>query len=331
VFGDWLGVPVVHDFGDVAAEHQAVSAGLAIADHSARGTVVATGADVVPLLQGIVTSDVFALAEPGSGQRSCAVNSKGRLVCDLRLLHGPEILVMDFEPGMVEDGVVSHFRANVMSEDAQFTDRSPNTSIIGVYGPKASDAMIDLGSFEHPPDSLAIHCGTWGTIGEVGAIVRRTELGFELLLDLDDAVAAWGVLSDAGAVPVGNAVLEVLRVEGGSARWGAELDEKVIPLEAGLDDTISFDKGCYVGQEIIARLDTLGRPARLLRKMVLSEAPSVGADVFDGAKKIGVVRTVVNSPRDGHLALAYLKRDHNAVGAEVSIGESRVAATIEEL
>ena len=131
-FGDWLGVPVVEHFGSPDAEYTVASGGgdgFGLADHSGRGTVVASGTEVIGLLQGIVTSDVFDLAEPGAGQHSTAVNSNGRLVCDVRFLHGPDdMLIMDFEPGLVEGGVVSHFRANVMGEDAKFTDRSSSTS-----------------------------------------------------------------------------------------------------------------------------------------------------------------------------------------------------------
>ena len=301
-----------------------------LADHSSRGTVIATGTEVVPLLQGIVTSDVFELATPGAGQHSTAVNSKGRLVCDLRVLHGPDdLLIMDFEPGLVEGGVISHFRANVMSEDARFIDRSAATSIIGVHG--ADEALLDrVGTFVRRPATLATHHGTWGEIGGVDVIARRTELGFELLLATADALATWEHLEQAGGRPVGAQALDILRVEAGVPRWGAELDEKVIPLEAGLDHAISFNKGCYVGQEIIARLDTLGRPAKLLRALRLEAPASAGETVFDADKNIGTLRTVVDSPQLGTaLALAYLKRDHNDIGRELRVGE--VSAVVREL
>lgn len=328
-FAEWLGVPVIERFDNDDDEY-AVAAGdvdgaFGLADHSSRGTVVAIGTEVVPLLQGIVTSDVFALAEPGAGQHSTAVNSKGRLICDLRILHGPDdILVLDFAPGLVEDGVVSHFRANVMSEDAKFIDRSAATSVLGVYG---TDALP--GEFTRPPANLAVHHGTWGSIAGHDVIVRRSELGHELLCSTDDAAAIWEHIEAAGGRPVGAAALEVLRVEAGVPRWGAELDPKIIPLEAGLDHTISYDKGCYVGQEIIARLDTLGRPAKLLRKLQIEGSAQPGDTIFDGEKKVGELRTLVESPQAGLLGLAYVKRDHNDVGHVVQVGDA--PATVVEL
>lgn len=334
-FGEWLGVPVVDDFGDTANEYQIASGQLdgkfGLADRSSRGTVVAIGTEVVPLLQGIVTSDVFKLAEPGSGQHGTAVNSTGRLVCDVRFMHGPEILLMDFEPGAVENGVISHFRANVMSEDARFVDRSAATSIIGVITQDPS-ILANLGEFEHDLSRCAVYGGTWGVVGDTDVVVRRSPFGFDILVGTESASAIWELLESRGGTPVGERALEVLRVEAGIPRWGAELDEKVIPLEAGLDDTISFNKGCYVGQEIIARLDTLGTPARRLRMLQLDADATFGDTIFDHDKKVGDLRTVVRSPQFGvPVGLAYLKRDHNALGHAVEVGETRVGAIVHDL
>lgn len=327
-FGEWLGVSVVDHFGDAAGELETLQRGaLCVSDRSARGTVVAVGADVVQLLQGVVTSDVFALAEPGRGQFSTAVNAQGRMVCDLRIAHGPEVLLLDFEPGLVEGGVISHFRANVMMEDAKFIDRSAHTAVLGLFGDEAAALLDELLRIERGvahPSALQLHHVTWGQIGDVDAVVRRTELGFDVLLDAADALHVWELLSETkGARPIGEQALEAVRVERGFPRWGAELDEKIIPLEAGLGDTISFDKGCYVGQEIIARLDTLGTPAKLLRQLALSAAVARGAKVFDGTKAVGEVRSTV-----GNVALAYVKRDHNEVGHALHVGDERVEATI---
>src|SRR5690606_5825144 len=129
-----------------------------IAERGARGTLVASGSEVVPVLQGVVTSDVYALADEGSGQRSAAVNSKGRLVCETRLLHVPDMLLMDFEAGAIEDGAASHFRANVITEDARFTDRTAQTGRLTLLGPRAADTIASMSQLARHPDTLA----DWG-------------------------------------------------------------------------------------------------------------------------------------------------------------------------
>ena len=298
-----------------------------VANRSNRGTVVATGTEVIPLLQGVVTSDVFALAEEGAGQLSTAVNAKGRLVCDLRLLHVDEMLLMDFEPGMVEDGVVSHFRANVMMEDAKFTDRTAHTGRVCVVGPLAAERLQAAGKLARPLDRLAQYHGTWGEVAGVEAIVQRIPTygvpAYDLYVPSD---ALDRVVSGLDAPAVDEA-LETLRIEAGIPRWGAELDEKIIPLEAGLDPAISYDKGCYVGQEIIARLDTLGTPARLLRKLVAADAETlpVGAEVSDGTRSVGDVRSAAYSPaHERGIALAYVKRDFNDIGRKLIVDKVEV-------
>lgn len=335
-WGTWLGEDVVDDFGDRDAEYLAARDALAVADRSARGTAVAIGTEVVPLMQGVVVNNVFELASEGSGQLNSAANAKGRMVCDVRLLHIPELIVMDFEPGTVSDGALSHFRANVMTEDAKFIDRSEKTSRIGVFGPAAAETIESIGAFAKPLADIPEYHGTWGAIGGNDVVVQALDLtggpAFDLMFDADIAAAIWDAFRAKGAVPVGEQALEVLRLEAGVPRWGAELDEKVIVLEAGLLDTVAFDKGCYVGQEIIARLDTLGVPAKELRTVVLdsNDVPEVGVTIHDGDKKVGTVRTACYSPRlERAIALAYVKRNHNEPGHGVRIEE--VAATVQPL
>jgi len=330
---DWTeraGAAVVSRYTDVDAEYEAIAgAGFAVVDRSERELVVCTGVDVVELLQGLVTSDVFALAEPGAGQATCAVDVNGRMVGDARLLHVEDMLLMDLEPGLIADGFVAHFRGNVISEDARFTDRSGATARIGVFGAGAASALTGLIDLAHDPAELADWSATWGTRDGVDLIVQRVRWtsapGFEIVCGVDEAAGVLDALIASGGTPAGFEALETHRVEAGIPRWGAELDRRVIPLEAGLDDALSFDKGCYLGQEIIARLDTLGEPARRLRTLVLEgdHVPERGTDVTDDDKTVGEVRSAVYSPAIGApIALAYLKRKHNDPGLQVRVGDA---------
>ncbi len=304
------------------ASYDVATSGSAVLSRTGRGTLVGTGEDVVPLLQGVVTSDVFRLAAPGAGQQSAAVNATGRLQCEMRIAHAVELLLMDFEPGLVGDAA-SLFRANVITEDAKFVDRTARTGRICVVGPDAADAIEAHAELAGALRELPANHMTWGTFAGRDVLVQRLDTygvpAWELWVD----VAAEDATTERLDLPsLDEAAAEALRIEAGKARWGAELDEKVIPLEADLDHAISYDKGCYVGQEIIARLDTLGTPAKLLRTLIAEDdAPiDVGATLQRDGKKVGTVRSTTFSPALGSaIALAYVKRDHNDPGTVVEL------------
>lgn len=318
---------IVRDFGDPDAEYRAMRhEGAGLVDLSDRDTLVITGDDSVPWLQGLVTNDLLALAEEGSGQRTCIVNVNGRLIAAPRLLHVPEMLVVELGAGLAAE-VVAHLRHHVITEDVRLADRSAATARLGIFGPAAAEALDALAELERPAAELADYAGTWGAIGTAGAIVQHVPwtggTGLLLSVDRQDAAAVWDALAaDARVRPAGQDTLEMLRIEAGVARYGVELDAKIIPLEAGLDDSINFNKGCYLGQEIIARLDSRGQPAKLLRTLVFEggAAPRSGAEIVHEGKSVGEVRAAVWSPLAGApIALGYVKRKHNALGTHVEV------------
>lgn len=336
---DWRGVEVVADFGDPDSEYRAVRGeGVGLVDHSYRDTLVMTGSDAVPWLQGLVTSDLRELVEEGSGQLTTAVNDKGRLIADARVLHIPEMLILDLEPGLLTDGLLSHLRRHVITEDVQLVDRSEATARLSLYGESAAALLDDLCETAHPVGSLDVYGGTWGALGDQDIIIQRVPLvgepGFDIACASEAAGGLWERLlgaSDA-VVPVGFDTVETLRIEAGVPKFGKELTEKRIPLEAGLEHAISFEKGCYLGQEIIARLDTLGTPARLLRTLVFQggAAPEEGAAVERDGKSVGEVVSSIWSPLlEAPAALAYVKRKHNDLGTELEV-EAR-PVTVEAL
>jgi folate-binding protein YgfZ len=325
-FTTWQDAEVVDHFGDPDAEYRAIREGVAVADRSERETIVGTGSEVVPLLQGLVLGDVFKLAKEGSGQLNAAVNVKGRYITELRLLHVPDLLLIDFEPGMVASGALSHFKRQIINEDAKFHDRSDKSTKLLVAGPEAGKMLAETGEWAgRTPARLEAYGGTWGAIGGVEVIAQRLPTfggdAWELLVQADRAHEVWDALA-THATPVGNQALEVARIEAGIPRWGVELHEKIIPLEAGMSWMVAFDKGCYLGQEIIARLDTLGTPAKELRAIDLgaAEPPQPGTSITHDGKAVGDVIVAVKSPlADKTIVHAYVKRKHNEVGLEVDI------------
>lgn len=292
-----------------------------------RDALVIYGDDAVPWMQGLVTNDLRELAEPGSGQRSAFVNTTGRFISDARILHIQDVLLLDLEPGILKETLLTHLRRHIIMEEVRLDDRTQATAHLGVWGPAAAERLAALGTFDAPPASLKSFHGTTGALYGHGAILWRLPWTkapyFELTCDTSVAQDLMDSLSQE--MPIfGDETFEILRVEAGVPAMGRELHEKAIPLEARFDDAISYEKGCYLGQEIIARLDTLGTPAKLLRQLRIpgDEVPPVGAPIFPESgegRPIGHVESAVKSFDDGVIALAYIKRKHNESGALVSV------------
>jgi folate-binding protein YgfZ len=329
----------VSRYGDVETEWRAVRlGGVGLADRSTRETLVMTGPDAIPWLQGLVTNDLFALAEEGSAQRTHAVNRLGRAIADARVVHVPDHIVIDLEPGTIASGFLGHLRRHIITEDVRLADVTATTGRLGVYGLGAGELLGAAGEWSRAPGSLTEYEAAWGEVAGEEVIALRAPLtgepSYELFLSREGAARVWAALSDDPSVRhVGEEALEELRREAGVPRFGVEYDEKVIPIEADLNDTISYDKGCYLGQEIVHRLDTKGKPAKFLRVLDPGEgvAFEVGDAITAGGKKVGEVRDVFASRSLGRaLAHAYVKRGAYDVGARVEVAE-RGEATVRAL
>ena len=168
-------------------------------------------------------------------------------------------------------------------------------------------------------------------IAHIAALAVRTDVGVDLLCDAADTERLAGALLERGAVPVSEQAAECLRIEHGRPRYGFELDDTVIPQEAGLNErAVSFTKGCYVGQETVARLYYKGKPNRHLRGLRLSEPAESGEELRLGDRPVGRVGSAAISPRLGPIALALVRREAEP-GSVLSVGEHRASARTVEL
>ena len=347
----WRGRKVVADYGDPNKEYHAVRTdGIGLVDRSWRDTLVVAGPDAASWLQGLVTSDLRELVRQGAGQLTTMVNAVGRLIADARVLALPELLMLDLEPELIETEVRAHLERHIFSEDVTILDRSEQTARLALFGRGAAALLQSLATgLSRPVGALEAYEGSWGLIEDMDIVIQHVVLtggpGYEVSCAAEDAPAIWDLLMATGKLtPVGFETIETLRIEAGVARFGKELSEQRIPLEAGLNSAVSFNKGCYLGQEIIARLDTRGKPARLLRTLVFEggAAPREGASVLewvdeaevyeaeqaqpdkDGphkeGKKIGEVLSSIWSPMlKKPVALAYIKRGYNEIDTQVSV------------
>jgi folate-binding protein YgfZ len=243
---------------------------------------------------------------------------------DLRVLDAGDELLLDCERVALQE-LFNMIRRYKLGRDVELHKRTIERGLLSLIGP---DAGRIAGAAELPETEHAHRSAQVG-----GAAVRliRTDLGVDVLCDAADTEAVGAALIANGAVPGSEADAEVRRVESGRPRYGVDLDDTVIPQEAGLNDrAVSFEKGCYVGQETVARLHFRGKPNRHLRGLRLSEPASPGTPLRLGEREVGKLGSVVESPAHGPIALALVRREA-APGDTLVVGDDGVRAEVVEL
>jgi tRNA-modifying protein YgfZ len=305
-----------------AREYEVLTTGCAVVDRSERGKLALTGSEAKSFLQGQVTQDVEAL-EPGRGAYAVFLTPKGKMLGDLRVLDaGPELL-LDCERLALQD-LFNLIRRAKIGYDVELHKRTLERGLLSLAGPRARDVAAAF--VPRPPAAEHEH------LAAAGVRWIATDLGVDALCEAAQTDALREQLVAAGAQPVSAEAAEIVRVERGRPRFGVDLEpEAVIPQEAGLNDrAVSFTKGCYVGQETVARLFYKGRPNRHLRGLRPAAPVPSGSVVRDGERELGRVGSSVISPRLGPIALALVRREAGP-GAEVAVGEHGVRATVVDL
>jgi folate-binding protein YgfZ len=329
-FTDVNGAEAVADYGDWLAEHAALRRAAGVIDLGFRGRLCLTGADRVRLLNGQVTNDVKNLAT-GAGCHAAFCSPKGRLVADAFIYALAQELLLDFEPGLTA-ALAQRLEHHIVAEDVQVVDVSPYYGLFSVQGPRAAEVITRLGIFPEPPaHPLALVSVADATLGEI-YLMNQPRLGgsgYDLFVPTDALGAVFDKLvaatRDVGGRAVGFTAFEAARFEAGIPRFGVEMDETNLPPEAGLDrDAISYTKGCYTGQETIARIRTYGSVTKALRGLRLANEltalPVKGDKLTKDGREVGTVVSALNSPALGaNLALAYVRKEVNAPGAEFTL------------
>jgi len=310
-------------------EDRALRTGAGLFDASARGVVRLTGPDRVSFLQGMVTQDVEGLTE-GSVADAALLTPKGAMVADARVVRRADDFLLLTEPGYapVVLGVLERY---LISEDAELSDATTGFGQLAVVGPEAEAlASRALGLGAATGSALRPFAAGGAT---AWALPQGLLLpGVDLLVPVEALGAVFDRLLEAGATPVGFGALEVLRVERGTPRFGADMDEKTIPLEANLQRAIHYQKGCYIGQEVIARATFRGHVNRhLVGLRFAGPAPAPRTELFIGERRVGWVTSVVDSPRLGPIGLGYAHRDVDQPGTELTVAGGAAKATIAPL
>jgi tRNA-modifying protein YgfZ len=279
-------------------DYELVTEGVGLVDRSDRAKFLVRGGEAADFLQGQVSNDVEAL-EPGRGCYATVLSHKGKLRTDLRILRGEDWFWLDTEA--IGHAVLAHMlRTYSLGREVRFEDLTESRALLSLVGPAARERLDPA-----PPAAENAFVS-----GEHGIYVA-TLLGV-------DVIAEPG--TDLGVEPVAEEAAECVRIEAGRPRLGYDMDAETMPQEAGINDrAVSFTKGCYVGQETVARLHYRGKPNRHLRGLRLSEPAERGTEVVFGDRVVGRLGSTCVSPRLGPIALSILRREVEP-GASVSVG-----------
>ena len=333
------GHDVVLAYADERAEYAALQSHAIVIDRSHRGRLRMFGEKSGEALTGLVTNDVVAIP-PGHGQYAAALSSKGRILADLRIFAGVGSYLIDTS-ARAWPGFLNMVKKYVNPRLSGYRDDSFALRDIGVFGARATevvatitgiaaDALSALGPYAHVDaivDGVTVMIAKAPDIGVVG---------YELFVPYEAFDRLWEHAADAGATPAGLGAWEIARVEAGRPEWGIDIDDTTIPQEANLDDldAISYTKGCYIGQEVVARVHFRGHVNRHLRglRAASTDAPPHGAQLIDDAgNHVGDVRSSVASPRLGGIALGMVRREvtpGTSLNAKWENGERRVDVTL---
>ena len=309
------GRTVVLHYGDAGEEYASLRSGAMLVDRSARGRLRVHGPKASELITGLVTNDVSALT-PGQGCYAAALTPKGKIVADLRIFALRDALLVD-SPPRARDGWLTMVRKYINPRVARFEDESASTRQLGIFGGRARTALATATGLDVAQLGALPRYGHVALDLPAGAIIARVpelELeGYEIIVPESAFEPLWERLIIEGATPAGLAAWDIARIEAGRPEWGIDIDESTIPQEANFDElhAISYTKGCYVGQETVARVHFRGHVNRLLRGLMLPQPTAArGATLADAqGKPVGDVRSTALSPRLGPIALAMVRRE----------------------
>ena len=338
-FAEFNGAEIVGDYGNVLAEHTALRESAGVLDLSFRGRICLTGTDRARFLHGQVTNDVKKLAV-GEGCYAALVTAKGKMESDLNIFCLQDELLLDFEPGLTAK-ISARLEKFIVADDVQIVDAAPAYGLLTVQGPASEAVLRSLNYFpeipQKPPAFVKIADATLGEIYLMNQ-PRLGSRGFDLFVPNDSLGTVADKLIAAAKISGGRAcgwdAFEIARIEAGIPRYGADMDETNLPLEAGLENrAVSYTKGCYIGQEVLNRIHSIGHVTKELRGLKILDAgialPKKGDKLFHAGKEAGYVTSATKSPAlKSNLALGYVRKEANQIGTELTLrtanGESLV-------
>lgn len=315
--GEIAGRTITLQYGSVAEEYERLRTTAGLIDRSHRGRLSIAGKDAAKALGGLVTNHVESLT-PGQGQYAAALTAKGKIVADVRIFMRDDSLLTDV-PVRAAEAWLSMVKKFINPRMAKHQDVTAEMRCIGVFGPRARQHISDVtGINASALGVLPLYSHVTATVDDAPVMVARVPdigvEGFDLFLPAEAFDGLWKALLYVGAGPVGLEAWEIARVEAGRPEWGLDIDDSTIPQEANFDElhAVSYTKGCYVGQEVVARVHFRGHVNRVLRGLRFADGklPQMRAQLIDHTDKVvGDVRSGADSPRLGPIALGMVRRE----------------------
>ena len=314
------------DYGDLRGEYDAIRGGVAVLDLSDAGKLQVSGKNSVQFLNGLISNDVKSL-KPHEGVLAAFPTIQGKLIALCRVYNLGEYLLLELD-AINREKIFKNLSRFVPAGEFIVTDVSDKFALYSLQGPRTMELIEALTG--QPIDERQYKIGEWQIAGArvfIASHSRCGETGFDLFVPTEfsqkvlETILERGVIF--GARRAGSGAFEIARIEAGVAREGVDAGEDYIILESELESAVSYTKGCYLGQEIIARIHWRGEPAKRLRGLLTDadQTPQPGAELFDGeGKKVGEITSIARSfALDRFIALGYVHRYHLTPGTEFTL------------
>lgn len=341
---EWDRWQVPASYGDELFEYAAIrERGAGIVDLSARSRFQVSGSEAVQFLNGLITNDMKTLAE-NHWMPAAFPNVQGRLIASVRVVRKPDdatgkkpisFFLIDTEPA-TREAVLKTIERFTLAGDFHVVDLTSQTALLSLQGKRAAEIIGSV--MGESASGISAYVATQIEWQKRSLTVLRAthtaEDGFDIVVSADQATPLWDALVNVGATPVGQEALDRLRIEAGMPRYGIDMDETNVVTETGLDEAVSYTKGCYIGQEIIARIKYRGHVAKKLVGLFFDRPFKIDQDARIKSaddKEIGRITSHTMSPHLGStIALGYVKYDYLAAGTEVRVvsGEREIAARV---
>lgn len=326
VFADADGHRRVAGFGDPAGEYEAITQSAAVVDLSCRDRFEITGNDRAAFLHNLCTNEIRKLGT-GAGCEAFLLNVQGKILGHVIVLCQAESLIVETVPAAAP-ALLEHLERYHIREAVEFVDRGADWGELLVAGPQAGAILSKLTGAAVPAAHLS---GMETSIGGVAVSLWRIELpgltGYLSFMSRSDAATVWQQVAAAGARPAGGVALETVRIEAGWPNYGQDISDHNLPQELARDSrAISFVKGCYLGQETVARIDALGHVNKLLVSLRFdgAEVPPRGTALTNQGQPVGEITSATFSPRRATpLALGYVRRGSHAPGTRLDSAQGQ--------
>ena len=322
--GEYRGAETAARFTDPRREYEVFRSGCAVYDLGWRSKILISGPDRVRWLNGMVTNNIRDLAV-NHGVYCFLLNAQGRILADMYAYNRGEYLLIDTDQSQ-RQRLLETFEKFIIMDDVEITATDDKITAIGLRGPKASEVLHKAGMRANDLAPLEVRDVNLNEIG-LSLVPTDQEQGFELWMSPQNGATVWNAVIAAGAMPAGYEALELARVTAGQPLYGQDIRERDLPQETGQQRALHFQKGCYVGQEIVERIHSRGNVHReFVGFRFDGAAPAPGSKIHAAGKEVGEITSIAALPNgngDRAVALGYIRREAAVDNTALDVGGTR--------